>query len=200
MTVAARLTDWPYVAHTVFDRAPDRRDRTAATGQTLGRQKHDYRPSLQPGWLHTRSGSRWSCRLALWCGVAAPLELTRAQSGPVQRDDAGDSHSQSYKDADEREQQASVEVAIQPLPRDQPEPNTDRQRDTELRRYGQRLRRRQPGPFQTPRRSTMIVHQMGSTVVRHTQRRTLQGGPEAVTSAQFHRFRRTRQRSPVPRP
>ena len=63
------------------------------TDATLRHMTFRHRPHAdctQPRGMHTRSASLLSCRLALSYRFAAPLEFTRAQGRPVQRDDAGD--------------------------------------------------------------------------------------------------------------
>lgn len=52
--------------------------------------------------------------------VSAPLELTLSQGGPLQRDRARDPRSKPDESAEEREQDAGAELAVQPLAPEQP--------------------------------------------------------------------------------
>ena len=98
------------------------------TDATLRHMTFRHRPlteCTQQRGMHTRSASLLSCRIALSYRFAAPLEFTQAQGRPVQRDDAADARNQSSKDADQREQHASVDLAIRPVPRHEFQSNAD---------------------------------------------------------------------------
>ena len=89
------------------------------------------------------------CRFAFSWRFLAPLALAGTQGCSIQRNDAAHAEDESGEDAEQREQEAGMELTVQPLARHESQSHAERERDAELRRNGQRLRGRQPGPFET---------------------------------------------------
>jgi hypothetical protein len=120
---------------------------------------------LTRGWRGRRSGaggwtSAWTGRAGRpvhlrvsharrRAGFLAPLALTGTQGCPIERNDAAHAKDESGEDADQREEEAGMDLTVQPLARHQPQSHADRERDAELRCNGERLRGGQPWPFET---------------------------------------------------
>ena len=96
----------------------------ATLGHMIFRHRSHTECTQQRG-MHTRSASLLSCRLALSCRFAAPLEFARAQGRPVQPTMLVIPATTPVKDADQREQHASVDLAIRPVPRHEFQSNAD---------------------------------------------------------------------------
>jgi hypothetical protein len=130
----------------------------AALHESALRQKRHVRVRQTPSVL---------APFAVWLRTLAPLAFTGTKGCSVQGDDAANAQDHSGQDADEREQEAGMNLAIQPLTGNESESDADRQREAELRRNGKRLRRGQSRPFQIPDWCASVLHTAWSSIERH---------------------------------